>query len=78
MTVLEYAGKVKHRVEELGYVGVFRYSIMRVIDLVHDYGFDLRHGVHTTGATMPLVEGGEGYKASLPKLLRREPGPAAQ
>jgi SAM-dependent methyltransferase len=69
MAVLEYAGKVKHRANELGYAGVFRYSIMRVIDLVNDYVFDLRHGVHTTGATMPLVEGGEGYKASLPKLL---------
>lgn len=69
MFVREYAGKIKHRIDELGYAGVFRYSIMRAIDLIHDYSFDLRYGVQTTGVTMPLVEGGQGYKASLPRIL---------
>lgn len=65
-----YHHKIAHRYRELGLTGTVRYSIMRMLDWAYDYSFDLRYGVRTSGVTLPLVEGGEGYKASLPQLLR--------
>jgi SAM-dependent methyltransferase len=63
------AAKVQRRAREYGLAGAARYSVMRAIDLCQGALFDLRHGVDTGGAMLPEVEGGQGYKGSLPSLV---------
>jgi len=58
------------RYQEMGFQRTFRYVIMRLIDPVVDLIYDRRYGVRTSGLTVPLVAGGEGYKASFPSVLR--------
>lgn len=64
------AAKIQNRFRQLGWEGTARYSLMRAIDLAHDYAFDLRHGVTTRGVTQPAIDGAQGYKGSLPRLVR--------
>jgi hypothetical protein len=61
--------KVYARLRRYGPGETARYSIMRVIDLVQEYAWDFRHRVNTRGMTLPAVEGGQGYKGSLPQLV---------
>jgi len=44
---------------------------MRVIDVTQDHVFDCIHRVDTAGAALPTVKEGQGYKGSLPHLVRK-------
>ncbi len=70
-TMFLFARKVKRRYCELGFIETIRYSTMRAIDLIQEHLFDRIHNVDTTGVTLPIVKGGQGYKGSLPQLVRR-------
>lgn len=68
MTTL--AGKVRRQYRDLGLFETLRYSAMRAIDVTQENIFDLAHRVDTAGVTLPIVNGGHGYKGSLPHLVR--------
>jgi len=68
---LHLARKIGRRYRELGLVDSLRYSAMRAIDLTQERVFDWIHGVDTSGVALPTIAGGQGYKGSLPHLVRK-------
>ena len=44
---------------------------MRAIDITQDFTFDYIHRVDTGGVALPTIADGQGYKGSLPHLVRR-------
>ena len=68
---LHLARKIGRRYRELGLIDSLRYSAMRAIDLTQERVFDWFHGVDTSGVALPTVAGGQGYKGSLPHLVRK-------
>jgi len=70
MLLPQLAQKLGQKYRDLGLIGTLRHVIMRVIDVTHDYAFDYVHCVDTAGADLPTIEQGQGYKGSLPSLVR--------
>lgn len=62
--------KIRRKFGERGLAGTLHYSAMRLVDVCQEALFDLRHNVDTAGVTLPAASGGEGYKGSLPNLVR--------
>lgn len=67
---ISFFEKVGRKFAERGIKGTLTYSAMRTIDVFQELYFDARHNVDTSGVTLPAAGQGEGYKGSLPGLVR--------